>query len=237
MKSQIRFTSGVTAALLAGAMSVGASTVTYDFGTLTGGTAPNGTPPWLEAVFSDNGQPANTVQLTVSAGNLTGNEFVSCWYFNLNPALDPLGLTVTATDSTGSFIDPTVLTGANSFKAGQDGKFDMLLGFNTGASASGHFGAGNSITFTITDPAGLTANDFDWVSTAAGGSQPYTSAAHVEGISDDGADAWINPTSTLLQSSSVDRSVPDGAATISLLGASLLAIEGFRRTLRTRSAR
>jgi len=217
-------------------MSAGASTVNYEFGQLSGGTAPDGNPPWLEAVITDNGQPANTVQMTVSAGNLTGNEFVGCWYFNLNPALDPTGLSFSVSGSTGTFSDPTIQTGANGFKAGQDGKFDMLLGFNTGSDASAHFGAGDSVTFTITGITGLTADDFDWLSTPAGGSGLYSSAAHIEGITDDGASAWINPTSTLLQNSAAERGVPDGAATISLLGASLLAIEGLRRTLQKRSA-
>lgn len=235
MKSHIRFAFGVAATLLAGAGAVGASTVTYDFGQLSGGTTPDGTPPWLEAAFTDNGQPANTVQLTVSAGNLVGSEFVSCWYFNLNPALDPTSLSFSVSDSTGSFANPSIQTLANGFKAGQDGKFDILLGFNSGSDASAHFGAGDTVTFTITGITGLSANDFDWLSTPAGGSGLYSSAAHIEGI-DGGGTAWINPTSTLLQSSSVDRQVPDGAFTISLLGVSLLAVEGYRRMLRTRSS-
>ena len=234
MKSRIRFTSGVTGLLLAGAVSAGASTVTYDFGQLSGGSAPAGAPPWLEATFSDNGLPADTVQLTVSAGNLTVSEFLSCWYFNLNPALDPTALNFSVSSSTGSFTAPTVQTGANGFKAGQDGKFDLLLGFNT--TGAGKFVGGDSVTFTITGISGLTAEDFDWLSTPAGGSGLYSSAAHVEGINEDGASAWINPTSTLLANSAVGQTVPDGATTISLLGASLLAIEGLRRTLRTRSS-
>lgn len=232
MKLHKRFTSGAAAILLAGALPVGASTVTYDFGSLSGGTAPSDVPPWLQAVFTDNAQPANTVQLTINAGNLTGGEFLSCLYFNLNPVLDPTKLNFTV--SGGSFTDPTVQLGGNSFKAGQDGKFDMLVGFNAG---SDRFSAGSSVTFTITGITGLTADDFNFLSTPTAGSGLYSSAAHIEGITDDNASAWINPTSTTLRgNASVDQRVPDGGATLGLLGASLLAIEGFRRTLRTRSS-
>jgi len=220
--------------LLAGALPVCASTVTYDFGQLSGGTSPSGVPPWLEATFSDNGQPSDTVQLTISAGNLSGNEFVSCWYFNLNPALDPTALNFSVSGSSGSFTDPTIQKGADSYKAGQDGKFDLLLGFSTG---SGAFTAGDSLTFTITGITGLTADDFNSLSTAAGGIASYSSAAHIGGIGD-GASGWINPTTS--QFNSFDdgpinqRSVPDGGATLGLLGASLLAIEGLRRKLQGR---
>lgn len=230
MKHYSRIIAAV-AMLAGGVLPLSASTVTYDFGQLSGGTSPDGTPPWLQAVFTDNSQPANTVQLTLTAGNLTGNEFVSCWYFNLNPALDPTGLNISVSGSSGSVTGPTVQTGANAFKAGPDGKYDVLLGFST--ANSGRFMAGDSITFTITDLSGLTADDFDQLSTAAGGAGPYLSAAHVQSIGQDGDSAWINPTSTFLNSN--DRSplsVPDGSTTAILLGASLLAMVGLRNKLR-----
>lgn len=219
--------------LLAGALPVCASTVTYDFGQTSGGSAPSGVPPWLQADFTDNGQPAGTVQLTISAGNLTGSEYLSCLYFNVNPALDPTALSFSVSGSSGSFTDPTVQKGANSYKAGQDGKFDLLLGFSTG---SGAFKAGDTLTFTITGASGLTAQDFDFLSTPAGGSGLYSSAAHIGGI-DDGATGWINPTSTqFFGNAATQPSVPDGSATIALLGASLLTIEGLRRKLQMRSS-
>lgn len=219
------------AIMLGGVLPLSASTVTYDFGQISGGTPPSGSPPWLQAVFTDNGEAANTVQLTLTAGNLVGNEFVSSWYFNLNPTLDPTGLNLSVSGSTGSFTGPTVQTGADSFKAGPDGKYDILLGFSTGDS--GRFTAGDSITFTITDLAGLTVDDFNQLSTPACGGGPYSSTADVENIGQNGGSAWVNPTSTFLNGSDGPNpvSVPDGATTAGLLGASLLAMAALRKRM------
>lgn len=224
MKLYGRIIAGM-AMLAGGILPLRASTVTYNFGQISGGITPDGTAPWMQAVFTDNGQPANTVQLTLTAGNLIGNESVSSWYFNLNPALDPRGLNISVSGSTGSFTTPTVQTGANAFKAGPDGKYDVLLGFNSG------FTAADSITFTISDMSGLTADDFNQLSTAACGGT-YLSTADVESIGQNGGSAWVNPTSDVLNND--DRSplsVPDGATTAGLLGVSLLAMAALRNKM------
>jgi hypothetical protein len=236
MKSNIRSISGIAAVLLGGMMPLSAATVTYDFGQVSGGTAPAGSPPWLEAVFTDAGQPANTVQLTINAANLSGSEFVSCWYFNLNPALNPKALSFSVSGSSGSFTDPTVQTGPNGFKAGPDGKYDVLFNFATGGGASTRFSSGDSLTFTITGISGLTASDFDFLSAPAGGSGPYGSAAHIQAIAPDDLSGWINPTTTILNHSDRTPTVPDGSTTVVLLGASLVAMEGLRRKLLPRSS-
>jgi hypothetical protein len=225
MKQQLRSLLGIAAVSLTGVISVSASTLDYNFGTVSDGTAPAGSPPWLQAALSDTG-PANSINLTLTAGNLTGSDFVSCWYFNLNPSLDPTALTFTISDSTGSFTAPSVQTGANGFKAGPDGKFDFLVGFATTGDDSTRFTSGDSITFNITGISGLTIDDFGWLSTSAGGGGAFVSAAHVVSGDDSG---WINPVSTIRQNADTTPSVPDGAPTIALLGASLMAIEGFRR--------
>jgi hypothetical protein len=228
MKSHFRFLSGVAAVLAAGILPVCASTVTYNFGEVSGGTAPAGSPPWLQAVFSDTATP-NSVQLTLSAGNLAGSEFVSCLYFNLNPTLDPTALSFSLSGS-----NPSIQTGANAFKAGPDGKYDLLLGFST-ASGS-RFANGDSLTFTISG-IGLTANDFDYLSTAAGGSGAYASAAHIQSIDPDGLSGWVNPTSTVLSpADTTGASVPDGSETVILLGISLIGIECVRRAASHRFA-
>jgi hypothetical protein len=231
MKSHFSLLSGFAVALLVGVLPASASTVTYDFGQLSGGTAPAGSPPWISAVFSDSG--ANTVQLTLNAANLVGTEYVSCWYFNFNPGLDPTSLSFTPTGSSGSFTSPSVQTGANGFKAGPDGKYDILLTF----SSVGQFSGGDSITFTITGLSGLTATDFDQLSTQAGGSGSYSSAAHIQSIAPGDATAWINPTATtVLGNAQTAPAVPDGSVTIVLLGASLLAVEAMRRKMQVRSS-
>lgn len=235
MKLKIRSLAGVSAALLVSAFSASADTVTYNFGSVSSGATPAGSPPWVQAAFTDTGMPANTVQLTLNAGNLSGSEFVSCWYFNLDPTLNASALTFTATGSSGSFTTPTVMTGTDGFKAGPDGKFDVLLKFSTSGDASTRFMSGDSLTFDITGITGLTADDFNWLSTSAGGSGLYSSAVHIQSI-DGGDSAWVNPTSTQLQNDSVDRQVPDHSATVALLGTSLLVIEGLRRKMRIPTA-
>lgn len=229
MKSFKRFLAGVVAVSMGGLLPLSAATVTYNFGDVSAGTAPAGTAPWLQAVFTDAAMPANTVQLTLSAGNLVGTEFVSNWYFNLNPALDPTALSFSLSGS-----NPSVQTGKNAFKAGPTGKYDLLLGFST-ANDGSRFGSGDSLTITITGNGigGLTASDFDFLCTAAGGGGPYTAAAHIQSIDPGGKSGWINPSSTVLTPS--DQQVPDGSETAVLLGISLLVIEGLRRQMKARS--
>jgi hypothetical protein len=230
MKRNIGLFFSVTALSLAVGLSASGSTVGYNFGEVSGGTAPAGSPPWIQAVFSDSGSP-NTVNLTLSAGNLSGNDFVTCWYFNVNPALNLSTMTLTASGSAGSFTGPSVQTGANAFKAGPDGKFDLLFQFASTGDNSTRFTSGDSLTFTITGIGGLTADDFNALSTCTGGSAAYASAAHIESTDGDG---WINPTSTIQQDAETAPRVPDGGATVVLLGASLVAIEAFRRRMQFR---
>ena len=226
MKQQAKSLLGIVAVSLTGVLSASASSLSYNFGAVSDGSAPAGSPPWIQAVLSDTGLPANTINLTLTAGNLTGSDFVSCWYFNLNPSLDPTHLSFTVSDSTGSFTGPSVQTGVNGFKAGPDGKFDVLVGFASGGDDSTRFTSGDSVSFNITGISGLTVEDFGWLSTSASGGGAFVSAAHVVSGDDSG---WINPVSTFSQNATTAPSVPDGATTIALLGASLLAIEALRR--------
>jgi hypothetical protein len=214
------------AAVLATISGASASTYTYDFNNAFSGGAPSGTPPWLQASFTDNGLPSGTVQLTVSAVNLSANESVSCWYFNLNPLLDPAALSFNAAGSTGTFDAPSVQTGANLFRAAGDGKYDVLFTFGKTGGAGSLFGNGDSVTFTITGIPGLNAGDFNFLSAPAGGGGPYISAAHV--VSGDQG-GWVDPAS-ILHNSLVesDLSVPDVSTTLPLLGVSLLALGMLR---------
>jgi hypothetical protein len=222
---------------LAGVLHSSASTLNYNFGSVSGGATPAGSPPWASATFSNDGLPSDTVQLTLSAGNLSSGAFISCWYFNLNPALDPVGLALAVSGSTGSFTTPTVQTGANGFKAGPDGKFDLLFGFATTGDDLAKFGSGDSVTFTITGISGLTADDFSWFSTSVAGGGTYSSAAHINSGSTDLPGAWVNPTSAqLFNNADTAPRVPDTSTTIALLGVSVVAIELFRRKMRTQSA-
>jgi hypothetical protein len=234
MKIKLKAILGMTAASFAWVLSSAASTITYDFGQVSGDSAPSGTSPWLQAVFTDAGMPADTVQLTLVAGNLANGAYVSSWYFNFDSTLNPTALNFAVTGSSGSFTGPTVSTGANGFKAGPDGKFDVLFAFDSTGSDSMHFTSGNSLTYTISGITGLSAEDFNWTSTSAGGSGIFASAADIPSI-DGSCPAWINPSTTSqILGNAEDQHVPDDASTIMLLGASLAGIEAFRRKFNLR---
>jgi hypothetical protein len=228
---------GIAAWSCLGVLNAGASTLTYNFGQVSGGTAPAGSPPWVQAVFTDSGLPADTVQLTLTAGNLAGGSFVSCWFFNLDPSLDPTKLSFSPSGSTGLFTDPAISTAANGFKAGPDGKFDILFSFTSTGDDSALFGNGDSLTYTITGLSGLTVDDFDRLSTCAGGSGDYASAAHIQsGPDGQGTFGWVNPT-TISANADIAPNVPDSSMTIGLLGASLAGLGVFRKRMQARSSR
>jgi len=174
-----------TSSLLAG-------TVVYDSSLeFSGGTTPVGAAPWLRATFDDGGG-SGKVNLKFDATNLTGSEFVSGLYFNLNPALDPLALTFGSITKVGSFQDPTITTGVDAFKADGDGKYDLLFSFATSGQGGGslRFGAGESMSLDISAP-GLTAASFNFLSAPDGGHGPYYTAAHVQSIGTGDGSGWV----------------------------------------------
>ena len=176
-----------------------------------------GPTPWLTAVFSDKGP--NAVELTLAAPGLTGSEVVGRWYFNLNPELNPANLIFTETSFSGIFTTPMALTGADAFKPDYDGKYDILLNFDTPGDLNQRFTGGDSITYNITGIGGLKADDFLFGNTPAAGHEPFYTAASIQTI----GEAVI-----------LDRvRVPDASQTVILLGFGLLALEGARRRLDT----
>jgi hypothetical protein len=195
----------------------GALSYTYDFDHTLSGVAPAGPTPWLTATFSDTGP--NAVQLTLAAPGLTGAEFVGSWFFNLNPALDPRNLVFSSVGSSGTFAAPVVMAGADAFKPDWDGKYDIFVRFDSGADASAHFGGGDSITFNISDPDGLSAIDFYTPNTPVAGHGALFTAAGIETVGEAVVIDALPP-------------VPDGGTTIMLLGFSLLMVEGARRRAR-----
>lgn len=167
----------------------------------SGGMPPAGPTPWLIATFDDGGTPGS-VELTLETTNLVAgsHEFVRGWYFNLDPALDPNDLSLTGLSKTGSFSDPVISTGTDAFKADGDGYFDILFAFATAPPAE-RFGAGDGLSITILGP-GIMADSFSYLSAPGGGHGPFPTAAHVQGISDEGEySGWITipePTSLVL---------------------------------------
>jgi hypothetical protein len=163
-------------------------TVTYDYMYTYAGTAPSGPAPWLTATFTD--VAPNTVDLLLSTAGLTGTEFVSNWYFNVDPFVD--GLHITQTGGTPVISAPALLkapTGLNLFKAGSDGYYDVKLMFPS-ANGADRFAAGETAAVRFVGD-GLSADSFLGWSDPGGPLGPFQSAAHIQGIGD--YSAWVAP--------------------------------------------
>ena len=184
MSRSTRICSLIVLALLVAGVTPKASgsVVSYDLSIeFSNGTAPVGSPPWLSVIFDDGGT-AGSVDLTLTATNLTDAEFISHWMFNLDPALDPTSLAISAPAKTGAFGDPSVSTGVDSFKADGDGFYDIEILFPVDAGLANRFSAGDAAQFAITGIPTLTAGSFDFLSTPSGGQGTYPTAAHAQGI-------------------------------------------------------
>jgi hypothetical protein len=153
----------------------------------SGGTPPEGASPWLRVELDDGGG-AGSVTMTMTATNLTGTEFVTDWRLNLDPALNPADLDFSTPTKTGTFADPVISTGTNFSMAPGDGLYDILVAFDN-APPGNRFGAGESVQYVITGIPTLTANSFAFLSAPQGGHGPFHTAAHVQGIGDDGEDS------------------------------------------------
>ena len=171
------------AALALGGQQANAATIQFDYNIeFSGATPPAGTPPWLTAVFDDGGG-SGSVTLTMSTPGLVGSEFVSSWFFNLDPSLDPSSLVFAHAGGTEGPAD-SITQGTNCCKADGDGFYDFRL------DVSG-FNAGETLVYTIS-LAGITASSFDFLSLPAGGSGPFNSAAHVQSIGPGGEESgWV----------------------------------------------
>jgi hypothetical protein len=195
---------------------------------LFGGTSPASTnPAWMDVVFRD--VSPGVVSMTVSNLHLTGTENVDQLYLNLNPAFDPLKLQFTYVSSSGGFDLPSVSEGTNAFKAGGDGKYDVLFNFTSNSNDKHQFTQGEYFTYDISGIPGLQAADFDYLSLPAGGAGPFYAAAHVQRIGTGSLSGWIS--GTLVQSL-IAVPEPSGIAII-LLGISTSLL--YRRSNSRRS--
>jgi len=162
----------------------------YRFNTTFSGTGPNGPGPWVDAYFHDVGN--GTVSLVISNNGLSGNEFISGLYFNLNTNYNATSLAFQFMGGNAVADPVNILTGRDQFKADGDGKYDILFDFNTGSGD--RFEAGDYLEFLITGIPTLNVLDFQYMSAPAGGAGPFLAAAHVQSIGDLGASGWIRPT-------------------------------------------
>jgi hypothetical protein len=182
-------------------------TLNYEF---TGGVTPSGP---LVVTLTDAG--GGGVDAAFDLTGLSSTEFVTEWYLNL--ALGDLsGVGFSVISKVGSFDDPSFSKGIDGFSpsVGTAGNFDLLLSFATSGSDSGahRFGAGEILNAHFS---GVTAADF--VALSTGGTEgAFHSAAHVQGIPPTGGSGKVGD-------------VPDGGATIILLGAGLAALGLLKR--------
>ncbi|HZV36814.1 MAG TPA: PEP-CTERM sorting domain-containing protein [Verrucomicrobiae bacterium] len=183
---------GLALALLSPSWALAVTNVfqfNYTFSSGGSLSSPTGPAPWLTANIQD--VTLGTVDLTINASGLQGSEYVSSFFMNLDPAMNPTSLSFLKTGMTGSFTDPTINLGENGYKADGDGYYDIDLEFSTSHGST--FTVGDSITYQITG-SGLDANDFEFTSQMGGGTGTYLAAAHVQSIGADGSSsAWIAP--------------------------------------------
>jgi hypothetical protein len=172
-----------------------AANIVYDFGIVFSGTGPGDPVPWGSATFQDYG--VNQVLLTIDNTGLTGTEFYSGIYFNLDPTLVPGDLSFSAPTKTGTFDTPAINLSADGFKSDGDGCFDIQLAFNTSGSDSHRFGVGNAISYviSISGSSPLLASSFYYVSWDGGGAGNFYAAGHLQGVPAGGGSvsAWVAP--------------------------------------------
>ena len=166
-----------------------AALVSFDVSVIFEGPGVPANPaPWLNATFDDGGT-TGTVDLTITALGLDGNnEKISGVYLNLDPLLDPTQLAFSSPAKTGSFDDPSIGLGADTHKADGDGYYDILIGFdNDGPDMA--FNGNESVQYEIT-LTGITANSFDFLSSPGGGTGLYKVAVHLLSLGATDESAW-----------------------------------------------
>lgn len=171
--------------------------VTYYFNGVFSGASPSGTSPWLSATFADGGT-AGHVTLTMDASNLSSGEFVSDFFFNLDPSLQASSLSYTYVSGVAySGLD----TVTNDSKADGDGLYDIRFLFPTASGDRLGVGSGAAGSSSVYDIFGseLNANAFYFLSCqksdgcqSAGGAGPFYAAAHIQGIPGS-LSAWVAP--------------------------------------------
>ena len=187
-------------------------------------------PPWLTATFEDIEDPVeDIVQLTMTASNLTGSEFVSEWYFNWNFNIaDLIPEDIVEYPDPVIYLPPPTSDGPEAtfilfdnddLSAGPASGFDIFFNFPT-SNAANRFGTGEKVVYRFIGT-GISASAFNSKNTEG----DYYSAAHVQAINDtiypDDDSGWIGATSST-------AAIPE-PGTFLLLVAGLASLLGIRR--------
>ena len=185
----------------------------------SGGQQPTGS---LLVDITDSG--ANAVDIKISS-QLFGTEFLDQLYLNLNTAFNPIQLSFTKIGETGSFgtlaggSNPVISTGTNAFSADGGGSYDISFQFDIAPPSQRFNGLLDSITYNVTLAGGtLRENSFNFDAVPHGDHGVFKAAAHIQGVA-----PGPNGTSGFI------AHVPDGGATVTLLGTALACLGALRR--------
>jgi len=193
----------------------------YNLGdVLKGSTPASPSTPWLTAEFVDIAP--GQVQMTFTASNLASRESLGGLLLNLDPSLNPCLLVFDRINSSGSFRRPRISTGANAFRAGHAGSFDLRFQFRGGPGSRRQFGEGDQVTYLVSGIDGLTAASFGFPSYVRHYQDPLFAIAKVNGIGPCDATGWIFP---------ADGLTPVPEPSVPLLLGSVLATFGALRLL------
>lgn len=187
---------GLVAALALLPQAAGATTMTFEYTVqFSNGTFPGGAAPWLRATFDDTAAaPGSDVRITVEVLNLAATEFVSNWWFNLNPALGNVATNVGFTFiDTSDVSSMTITWGNDCCNADGGGRYDVRFAFPT-AAGIGRLTNGESIVIDANWFGGtMLATDFNFIATPQGGNGPFLSAAHIQGIVGGDGSTFVAP--------------------------------------------
>lgn len=159
-------------ALLGMLMAVGlsqanAATLQLNFGVSFGDPTdpdtmqPDGSGPWLTAVFDDN-DTAGSVTLTLTVAGDVGGAEVTAVYLNLDPFVEVTSLSITPAGGDGPAAND-IFKGTDAFKADADGWYDIL--FDLPPPGGDTFEAGETLVYNITGFPLLVADSFNYLST------------------------------------------------------------------------
>ena len=217
------------AVLISSSITQGAISTSVDIGINKSynGTAPDSsTTPWINSLFQDIGP--NTVQLTITAPNLSGPEFLQSLYLNFNSTKQVTALKWTPVWSQWHGLATAyslVETTPPLLQASTGGKFDIQLGFQTSGGLPNQFNQGDQVVFDITTTqanTSLSSLDFAFKSVPGTAGSFYSAALIQNTGSNDKQSDWAGATTFTF------ISVPEPASGWAAAGMCLVAL-GLRK--------